>query len=69
MLPDSAVKMCKLDLLAVIRRKCLYDNAAMENLFGVLKSECLSRIKFDNRAEVEQAVAESVQFYNFERMI
>ena len=36
--------------------------------FGTLKSECLHRMKFSNRAEVEQAVAEYVQFYNFERI-
>ena len=47
---------------------CPYDNAAMENFFGTLKSECLHRMKFANRAEVEQAVAEYVQFYNFERI-
>ena len=47
---------------------CPYDNAAMENFFGTLKAECLHRMKFSNRAEVEQAVAEYVQFYNFERI-
>ena len=47
---------------------CPYDNAAMENFFGTLKTECLHRMKFSNRAEVEQAVAEYVQFYNFERI-
>ena len=47
---------------------CPYDNAAMENFFGTLKSECLNRMKFANRAEVELAVAEYVQFYNFERI-
>lgn len=47
---------------------CPYDNAAMENFFGVLKSECLNRLKFTNRTEVEQAVSEYVQFYNFERI-
>lgn len=47
---------------------CPYDNAAMENFFGTLKSECLNRMKFVNRAEVEQAVTEYVQFYNFERI-
>lgn len=49
-------------------RGCPYDNAAMENFFGILKSECLHRMKFANRAEVERAVAEYVQFYNFERI-
>lgn len=47
---------------------CPYDNAAMENFFGTLKTECLHRMKFSCRAEVEQAVAEYVQFYNFERI-
>lgn len=47
---------------------CPYDNAAMENFFGTLKTECLYRMKFSCRAEVEQAIAEYVQFYNFERI-
>ena len=47
---------------------CPYDNAAMENFFGTLKTECLYRRKFSCRAEVEQAVAEYVQFYNHERI-
>ena len=47
---------------------CPYDNAAMENFFGTLKTECLYRRKFSCRAEVEQAVAEYVQFYNYERI-
>lgn len=47
---------------------CPYDNAAMENFFGTLKTECLYRQKFASRTEAEQAVAEYVQFYNFERI-
>lgn len=47
---------------------CPYDNAAMENFFGTLKTECLYRTKFSSRAEVERAVDEYVQFYNFERI-
>ena len=47
---------------------CPYDNSSMENFFGTLKSECLHRMKFSNRAEVEQVVDEYVQFYNFERI-
>ncbi len=47
---------------------CPYDNAAMENFFGTLKTECLYHLKFVNRSEVEQAVAEYVQFYNYERI-
>ena len=47
---------------------CPYDNAAMENFFGTLKTECLYRIHFSCRSEVEYAVAEYIQFYNFERI-
>ena len=47
---------------------CPYDNAAMENFFGTLKTECLYHMNFSNRSEVEQAVAEYVQFYNYERI-
>lgn len=47
---------------------CPYDNAAMENFFGTLKTECLYHLRFSNRSEVEQAVAEYVHFYNYERI-
>lgn len=47
---------------------CPYDNAAMENFFGTLKTECLYRASFRTRTEVEQLVAEYVHFYNFERI-
>ena len=39
-----------------------------ENFFGTLKCECLNRMQFANRDEVEAAVAEYIQFYNFERI-
>ena len=47
---------------------CPYDNAAMENFFGTLKTECLYRAHFTTRAEVEQLVTEYFDFYNFERI-
>ena len=47
---------------------CPYDNSSMENFFGTLKTECLYRMKFSCKAEVEQAVAEYVHFYNYERI-
>ena len=47
---------------------CPYDNAAMENFFWTLKTERLYRRKFSCRAEVEQAVAEYVRFYKYERV-
>ncbi len=47
---------------------CPYDNAAMENFFGTLKTECLYRAHFSSRSEVEQLISEYVNFYNFERI-
>ena len=47
---------------------CPYDNAAMENFFGALKTECLYRTHFTAHSEVEQLVTEYVDFYNFERI-
>ena len=47
---------------------CPYDNAAMENFFGTLKTECLYRTHFTTRSEVEQLVTEYVDFYNFDRI-
>ena len=47
---------------------CPYDNAAMENFFGTLKTECLYRMRFTTKSEVEQLVAEYVYFYNYERI-
>jgi len=47
---------------------CPYDNAAMENFFGALKTECLYRARFSSRAEAERLVAEYVHFCNFERI-
>ncbi|MCI8441912.1 MAG: IS3 family transposase [Provencibacterium sp.] len=40
----------------------------MENFFATLKTECLYRLNFSCRAEVEQALAEYVLFYSFERI-
>ena len=47
---------------------CPYDNAAMENFFGTLKTECLYHAQFSTRDEVEKLVTEYVHFYNFERI-
>ena len=47
---------------------CPYDNAAMENFFGTLKTECLYRAHLTTRAEVEQHIAEYVDFHNFEHI-
>ena len=47
---------------------CPYDNAAMENFFGTLKTECLYRARFSSRQELEQLIDEYIYFYNFERI-
>ena len=40
----------------------------MENFFGTLKTEWLYRAHFSPKVEVEQLVADYVNFYNFERI-
>ena len=45
---------------------CPYDNATMENFFGILKSECLYRAHDTTRSEVEELITQYVYFYNFE---
>ncbi len=47
---------------------CPYDNAAMENFFGTLKSECLYRAHCTTHSQVEELIAPYVRFYNFERI-
>ena len=50
------------------RPGCPYDNSAMENFFGTLKTECLYRTHFTTREEAERLIAEHVYFYNNERI-
>ena len=50
------------------KRGCPYDNASMENFFGTLKEECLNRRKFTSMSELQEVVAQYVQFYNYERI-
>lgn len=50
------------------RPGCPYDNAAMENFFGTLKTECLYRAHFTTRAQLEQLITEYIHFYNYERI-
>ena len=45
-----------------------YDNAAMENFFGTLKTECLYRSHFSSNDALLQLISEYVHFYNFERI-
>ena len=39
-----------------------------EIFFGTLKAECLNRRKFTSRRELQEVVAQYVQFYNYERI-
>jgi len=48
------------------RGNCL-DNACMENFFGMLKTEWIQRRKFASLDEARDAVAEYIQYYNYER--
>lgn len=45
---------------------CPYDNAAMENFFGTLKSECLYRAHDTTHPEVKERIAQYIPFSNFE---
>ena len=47
---------------------CPYDNAAMENFFGSLKTECLYRSRFSSIDELFQLISDYVHFYNYERI-
>ena len=47
-------------------RSC--DDAPRENFFGTLKTECLYRAHLTTRTEVEQLIAEYVDFHNFEHI-
>jgi putative transposase len=50
------------------RRGNCYDNASMENFFGILKTECIHRSKIDSFKEANQLIARYVNFYNYERI-
>ncbi|MBT3319860.1 MAG: IS3 family transposase [Clostridia bacterium] len=45
-----------------------YDNAVMENFFGILKTECLYRTSLRNFDEAEEIVNKYVTFYNYRRL-
>ena len=45
-----------------------YDNAVVESFFGVLKRECVNRVRFQTRDEARAAVFEYIEcFYNRKR--
>ena len=50
------------------RRGNCYDNALAENFFGILKSECIYRIKPKTIAEAKALIDDYIYFYNYERI-
>lgn len=50
------------------RRGNCYDNALAENFFGILKSECISRIKPKTFDQACRIIDEYIDFYNNERI-
>jgi transposase InsO family protein len=50
------------------RRGNCYDNAMAENFFGILKTECIYRIKPKTYDEARRLIDEYIHFYNYERI-
>lgn len=50
------------------RRGNCYDNAPAENFFGILKSECINRIKLRTFEEAKIVIDDYIHFYNYERI-
>jgi len=49
------------------RGNCL-DNAPAENFFGILKSECINRVKIRTFNEAKRLIDNYIHFYNYERI-
>jgi len=49
------------------RGNCL-DNAPAENFFGILKAECINRVKLKTFNEAKCLIDEYIHFYNYERI-
>lgn len=49
------------------RGNCL-DNAPAENFFGILKTECINRVKIKTINEAKRLIDEYIHFYNYERI-
>ncbi len=49
------------------RGNCL-DNAPAENFFGILKAECINRVKIKTFVEAKHLIDEYIYFYNYERI-
>ena len=49
------------------RGNCL-DNAPAENFFGILKSECINRVRIETINEAKHLIDNYIYFYNHERI-
>lgn len=50
------------------RKGNCYDNAVIENFFGILKSECFYAQKFENIEQLEAEIHKYITYYNNERI-
>ena len=50
------------------RRGNPYDNALAENIFSILKTECINRVKLRTYEEARLLIDEYIHFYNHERI-
>ena len=50
------------------RKANCYDNAVMENFFGILKSEMFYKQKFESINQLCRAIAAYIRYYNEERI-
>ena len=53
---------------SISRRGNCYDNAVVENFFGILKAECINRQKIENFKQTCQLIDEYIYFYSYERI-
>lgn len=50
------------------RKANCYDNAVMENFFGILKSEMFHQQKFTSISKLRQAIKDYIEYYNNDRI-
>ena len=50
------------------RKGNCYDNAVIENFFGILKSECFHVKKFESVDQLEKEIHEYIDYYNNDRI-
>ena len=50
------------------RRGNPYDNALAENVFSILKTECIYRTKIATIDEAKRLIADYIYFYNHQRI-